>query len=198
MTGSNRGLDSRYTTTGRVSNPPLPSHSLVTLQYYDVEPLGLRNVDYVQADGADIPLPDNSVDASIHSWAIVDREQAYRVLKPGGLLVSLGSAPGSLCGELTATLADEYPDLIKNVASLESYDPNCPPVESEVESWGDIPLIAPASVHDFTYVADYGDSAEAAAILGRVYGLGAKSYILDRAQSTLAWRLRITVARVAK
>ena len=155
-------------------------------------------MDYVQADGADIPLPDNSVDASIHSWAIVDHEQAYRVLKPGGLLVSLGPAPGSLCGELTATLADEYPDLIKNVASFESYDPNCPPVESEVESWGDIPLIAPASVHDFTYVTDYGDSTEAAAILGCVYGLGAKSYILDRAQSTLAWRLRITVARVAK
>ena len=41
MTGSNRGLDSRYTTTGRVSNPPLPSHSLVTLQYYDVEPIVL-------------------------------------------------------------------------------------------------------------------------------------------------------------
>ena len=26
-------------TTGRVSNPPLPSHGLVTLQYYDVESL---------------------------------------------------------------------------------------------------------------------------------------------------------------
>ena len=32
MTGS-------FTPTGRVSNPPLPSHSPVTHQYYDVEPL---------------------------------------------------------------------------------------------------------------------------------------------------------------
>ena len=40
MTGSIGGLDLRSTTTGRVSNPPLPSHSFVTLQYYGVEPLG--------------------------------------------------------------------------------------------------------------------------------------------------------------
>ena len=163
-----------------------------------VQQLDLRNVDYVQADGADIPLPDNSVDVCLHSWAIVDHEESYRVLKPHGLLVSLGPAPGSLCGELTAPLAREYPDLIKSVASLETFDLHCPPVESEVDAWADIPLVAPARVHDFTYVADYGDATEAAAILGRLYGPRAKSYIRHRARSTLAWRLRITVARVAK
>ena len=160
--------------------------------------LDLRNVDYVQANGADIPLPDNSVDVCLHSWAILDHKEAYRVLKPHGLLVSLGPAAGSLCGELTATLALEYPDLIKSVASFESFDPHCPPAKSEVEAWADIPLVAPASVRDFTYVAEYGDAKEAAVILGRLYGPGAKSYIRDRDQSTLGWRLRITVARVAK
>ena len=163
-----------------------------------VQELRLRNVDYVQSDGANTPLPDNSVDASIHSWAILDYEEAHRILKPGGLLISLGPAPGSLCGELTATLACESPELIKSVASFESYNPRCPPVESEVDSWGDLPLIAPASFHEFTYVADYDDTTEAAAILGRLYEPRAKSYILNRAQSTLAWRLRLTVARVAK
>ena len=163
-----------------------------------VRELGLRNVGLLQGDGANSPLPDNSVDASIHSWANLDYEEAYRIVKPGGLLVSLGPAPGSLCGELTATLACEYPELIKNVASFDSYNPRCPPVESEAHSWGDLPLIAPASVHDFTYVADYGDTTEAAAILGRLYGPRAQSYILNRAQSTLAWRLRITFGRVAK
>ena len=163
-----------------------------------VEELGLRNVDYVQGDGANIPLPDYSVDASIHSWAILDHEEAYRVLKPGGLLISLGPTPGSLCGELTATLAHEYPELIRSAASPDSFDPDCTSAESEVDSWGGIPLIAPAHIHDFTYVADYGDAMETAAILGRLYGPRAKSYILDRAQSTLAWRLRIIVARIAK
>ena len=163
-----------------------------------VRQLDLRNVDYVQADRADIPLPDNSVDASIHSWAILDHKEAYRVLKPHGLLVSLGPAPGSLCGELTPTLACEYPDLIKSVASFESFDPHCPPAESEVDAWADIPLVAPTRVHDFTYIAEYGDATEAAAILGRIYGSRAQRYLMDRAKSTLAWRLRITVARVAK
>ena len=163
-----------------------------------VRELGLRNVEYVQGDGANIPLSDNSVDVSIHSWAILDRKEAYRILRPRGLLISLGPAPGSLCGELTAALAPEYPELIRSIASPESFDPRCPPSESEVDSWGDIPLIAPARAHDFTYVSDYGDATEAAAILGRLYGPVAKSYILDRDQSTLAWRLRITAARVAK
>ena len=163
-----------------------------------VQERGLQNLHYVQGDGAAIPLPDNTVDASLHSWAIVDHKEAYRVLKPCGLLISLGPAPGSLCGELTATLAGEYPELIKSVASLEWFTPNCPPTESEMDVWADIPLIAPASIHDFTYVADYGDRTEAAAIVGRLYGPKAKSYMLDRAQSTLAWRLRVTVARIRK
>ena len=163
-----------------------------------IKQLDLRNVDYIQADGADIPLQDNSVDVCLHSWAIMDHEESYRVLKPHGLLVSLGPAPGSLCGELTAPLAREYPELIKSVASLGSLDHHCPPVEGEVDPWVDIPLVAPARFHDFTYVADYGDATEAAAILGRLYGPRAKSYIRHRARSTLAWRLRVTVARVAK
>lgn len=163
-----------------------------------VQELGLRNVDYVQGNGANIPLSDNSVDVSMHSWAILNHEEAYRILKPRGLLVSLCPAPGSLCGELTAALAPEYPELIRSVASPESFNPHCPPSESEVDSWGDMPLVTPASAHDFTYVADYGDATEAAVILGRLYGPRAKSYILDRDQSTLAWRLRITAARVAK
>ena len=163
-----------------------------------VEELGLRNVDYVQGDGANIPLSDNSVDVSIHSWAMLNHKESYRILRPRGLLVSLGPAPGSLCGELTAALAPEYPDLIRNAALPESFDPQCPPSESEVDSWGDIPLIDPARAHDFTYVADYDDATEAAEIIGRLYGPVAKSYILDRGQSTLAWRLRITTARVSK
>ena len=172
--------------------------SVVEFGRYLVEELGLRNVDYIQGDGANIPLPDSSVDASIHSWAILDHEEAYRVLKPHGLLVSLGPAPGALCGELTATLAPEYPELIRNVASPDFFDPRCASAESAVDSWGGISLAAPAQIHDFTYVADYGDTTEAAEILGRLYGPRAKGYILDRAQSTLAWRLRIKVARVAK
>ena len=40
------------------SNPPLPSHSLVTLQYYDVEPLAWLAGLYITAQGAWKVLPD--------------------------------------------------------------------------------------------------------------------------------------------
>ena len=163
-----------------------------------IQELGLSNVDYILGDNADIPLSENSVDAAICSWATLNFEEAYRVLKPGGLLAYLGPAPGSACGELTATLAREYPQSVFSIGSVELFDPQCPPSEGELDSWGDVPLKAPAKFHDFTYVADYGNCGEAAAILGRLYGPKAKNYILNRAQSTLSWRLRITVARVAK
>ena len=175
-----------------------PYRSVVNFGQDLVRKLDLRNVEYVQADASNIPLSDNSADVTIHSWAILDHEESYRILRPGGLLVSLGPAPGSLCGELTATLAPEYPELITSVASAEHFEPHCPESESSLDGWGDLPLVAPGSVRDFTYVGDYGDTNEAAAILGRIYGSQAKRYILGRQQSTLAWRLRITVARVSK
>ena len=174
--------------------------SVVDFGHNLMRELGLRNVDYLRGDAAHIPLSDNSVDASLHSFAVLDHKEAYRVLKPGGFLIYLGPAPGSLCGELTATLADEYPELIRSVAPVELFDPSCPPSESlsEEDSWGNVPLMAPRNFHDFTYAADYGDCTEAAAILGRLYGPKAKSYILDRGQSTFSERLRITSARIAK
>ena len=163
-----------------------------------IHELVLTNVEYILGDSAAIPLPENSVDASICAWAVLNHEEAHRVLKPGGLLAYLGPAPGSACGELTATLAGEYPRSVFSVGSVELFDPQCPPSEGELDSWGDVPLTAPAKFHDFTYVSDYGNCDDAAAILGRLYGPKAKNYILNRAQSTLSWRLRITVARVAK
>ena len=175
-----------------------PYRSVVEFGRNLVRKLGLRNVDYIQGDAANTPLPDNSVDVSMHSWAVLDHEEAYRILRPNGLLISLGPAPGSLCGELTAALATEYPELIESVAPPKYFDPHYPPDEGVLDSWGVIPLFAPASVYDFTYVASYGDTVDAAAILGRLYGPKAKSYLLGQDQSTLAWRLRITVARVSK
>ena len=46
--------------------------------------------------------------------------------------------------------------------------------------------------------ATYADAQEAAAIVGRLYGPLARQYLLDRRQSTLAWRLRTEIVRVKK
>lgn len=165
-----------------------------------VRQAGLQNVAYLRGDFNDLPLPSGNFDACISSWAFWNSSEAYRVLKPGGYIVWLGPAAGSLCGELTDTLAPFFPHLITEFAPPEQFDPACPAVDTQLpdDEWSGLPVIPPTRQHDFTYVSDYGDMHEAAAILGRLYGPTAKHYLLERRQSTLAWRLRIAIARIRK
>lgn len=161
---------------------------------------GLTNVTYIRADNDHLPLADNCLDASICAWAVWNRQEAYRVLKPDGYMIELGPAPGSLCGELTATLAQVYPEIITEIAEASVYRPDFRDFYSVIDdgSWDGIPLSHPTRVLDFTYLSDYGDPGEAVAILGRLYGPAARQYILERQQASLAWRLRIIVNRVKK
>ena len=165
-----------------------------------VEGAGFRNVDYVRGKAAGLPLPDNSVDAAVCAWAVINYPEAYRVIKPNGYLIDLLPAPGALCGELTALLADVYPELITEIAPAEQFDPAFPTVEANWpdDTWNGIPVTAPIRLHDFTYVAEYNDYHEAAAILGRLYGPRVRQYLLERRQSGVAWRLRIVINRIRK
>lgn len=164
------------------------------------ESAGLTNITYQREPGAQISLPDNAVDLAISSWAVMDYAEAYRITKPGGYLIFMGSAPGTLCGELTATLASEYPTIIDAVASADVYDPTYPTSEVEVagDTWNGVPLAAPLRVRDFTFEGDYGTVDEAVAVLGRFYGPKARTYLQERAQSSISWRLRIEYCRIAK
>ena len=161
---------------------------------------GSENVNYIVGDCAHLPLPDNAMDAAICVWAVVSYPEAYRVLKPGGYLIDLVPAPGALCGELTCALADVYPDLITAIAPAHQFDPSCPDSDSVIQdsTYSGVPVVPPILVHDFTYVADYGDCSEAAAIVGRLYGSKAKRYMLEKQKSILSWRLRIVISRTKK
>jgi SAM-dependent methyltransferase len=161
---------------------------------------GLNNISYVRGDRDKLPFADNYFAALINSWAELSYPEAYRVLKSGGYLIRLGAPLEALCGELTSTVADMYPDLIKEVAPDEWFEA-CFPEENtnfEEELWNGLPVMPPILQHDFTYISEYADSQEAAAIFGRLYGPEAKRYFLDRQQSHCAWRLRIEVSRVKK
>ncbi len=162
--------------------------------------LGFANVAYIRGDNANLPLPSNAFDAALCAWAAINYPEAYRVLKPGGYLIDLIPAPGALCGELTATLAEVYPELITEVAPSDQFDPSCPDSDFALQedTWNGIPVMPPILIHDFTYAADYVDGLEAAAILGRLYGPKAKQYMLDKQKSALSWRLRIVINRVRK
>ncbi len=174
--------------------------SVVTYGEKTVRAAGLDNVAYIVADGEHLPLEDNSVDAVLSAWAQLDFGEAYRVLVPNGYIIQLTSAPGSLCGELTATLQESYPELITEVAPQEYYDRSCPTSESigAGTEWNGIPLVGPMKIHDFTYVAEYESVREASEIFGRLYGPLAKKYLHDRQQATVASRLRICYGKVKK
>ena len=158
------------------------------------------NVRYVIGDRDHLPFPQNSVDAAITSWAELNAQEAYRVLRPDGYLIQLGSIPEALCGELTSLLAPDYPWVPQNVASPEVFIPGYPDIHSTTDSsiWQDIPVTGPVHLHQFTYLADYQDYAEAALMIGRLYGQKAKNYFLERKQSTYSWRLQITMGQVSK
>ena len=161
---------------------------------------GFENVNYIFGDSAHLPVPDNAMDASICAWAVINYPEAYRVLKPGGYLIDLAPVPGALCGELTSALAEVYPEIVTTIAPVHQFDPSCPDSDSVIQdnTWNGVPVTASILVHDFTYVADYVDYLEAAAILGRLYGPKAKRYMLDKQKSTLSWRLRVVISRIKK
>jgi SAM-dependent methyltransferase len=158
---------------------------------------GVPNVSYVIGDRHALPVRSASADAVLSAWAAITYTDAARALRPGGLLVEMGPAPGALCGELTAVLAPSYPELITDVAAASDFIVGSPDRDEtlRVTSWHGVAVQDGVHQHDFTYETDFGSVEEAAAILGRMYGPSAGKYVREREQSTLTWRLRIAHAR---
>jgi SAM-dependent methyltransferase len=153
----------------------------------------LSNVSYLVGDRDHLPLADDSVDCCVACWAALNRGEAYRVTKPGGILV-LGEGVG---GELDQVLREDVPDLVRDapqVASAASFSvtvggvvlPDARFINDEIR------------YHEFSFVADYGDADDAAAILGRIFGPRVRAYMRNRRQSTLASRLGIYYGQIAK
>jgi SAM-dependent methyltransferase len=160
----------------------------------------ITNVYYIDGDREHLPLPDCSMDAAINSWAELNPQEAFRVLKPKGYLIQLGSVPTALCGELTSELVSDYAWIPKDCAPAEVFQPGYPDINLTADNsiWNGIPVIGPIRVCQFTYVADYQDCAKVADITGRLYGPKAKNYFLTRKQSTFSWRLQIIIGQVRK
>jgi ubiquinone/menaquinone biosynthesis C-methylase UbiE len=137
--------------------------------------LGLDNIEHVHADRAAIPLEDDSVDAVICAWAELDHAEAWRVLRPGGVLVHAACQEPWIAGELTSALFGG--------ASVPAIDVHAPAVD-----WV---LDGAVHVHDFPYVATFESVDEAVAIHARLMGPAVAAYLRERNQRTVAWALRI-------
>ncbi len=158
------------------------------------------NIYYIQGDREHLPLPENSMDIAINAWAELNPQEAYRVLKPKGYLIQLGAIPNALCGELTSELMSEYAWLPKGCALAEVFKQEYPDIclTADNSIWNGIPVIGSINIQQFTYVADYKDYAEVAAMTGRLYGPKARHYFVSRKQSTFSWRLQIIMGQVSK
>lgn len=160
----------------------------------------ITNVHYINGDREHLPLPENSVDIAINAWAELNPHEAYRVLKPQGYLIQLGGMPSALCGELTSELVSDYAWLPGECAPAEVFAPGYPDTTLTADNsiWSGIPVTGPIHITQFTYMADYLDRAEAAAMAGRLYGPKAYHYFEVRKQATFAWRLQIIQGQVSK
>jgi len=160
----------------------------------------IPNVQYLNGDREHIPFAENSFDVVINTWAELNPHEAWRVLKPDGFLIQMGSTLDGLCGELTSTLRSEFPWLVQDCAPAGVYAPDYPDVtlSADASMWGGVPLKGPIQICQFTYVSHYKDCEEIAAMVGRLYGPKAKKYFLDRCQSTFAWRLQINIGQASK
>ena len=158
------------------------------------------NVHYINGDREHLPLKDNRIDVAINAWAELNPHEAYRVLKPDGLLIQLGAVPNALCGELTSEIGPDYPWVPQDYAPEEVFQSDYPDTQCTADNsiWNGIPVTGQINIHQFTYIVDYKDYSETASIAGRLYGPKAKHYFLTKKQSTFSWRLQILIGHVSK
>jgi SAM-dependent methyltransferase len=160
---------------------------------------GVANVHYLRGDRARLPARNGSVDAVVACWADLDRVEAARVLRPGGLLVSMGGHPTEP-SELTPVLAPDFPDLVPPVPDGFDGRRSGDTVDAVLAAseWPDVDLAdGGLHAHDFTATAEYGSPEEAAAILGRLFGPATARYLTERRQSSTWSRLRISFGHIA-
>lgn len=149
-----------------------PETSMRLLANEKVASLGIKNVRFVEGNGQAIPLPDGSADVfTSFTGGMQSIQEAKRVLRRPGLIISLDVAPGTYGGDLNEVLNHSTPEL-QTVSDF------------LVKNNG-------FSYEDFETVQEYGTTENIVATYGFIFGHKAIAHLKATGKTSIRWTFRI-------
>lgn len=131
---------------------------------------GPRNVEFVAGTADALPVADASVDVVTAVTAPFDLDEALRVLRAPGLLISVEIAPGWYGGELSAIINHPTPEL----------------ADADQRLTRELGF----AYRDVENVQDYGTTDNILRTYGFIFGPNAIAHLKQTRQTTIRWRWR--------
>jgi ubiquinone/menaquinone biosynthesis C-methylase UbiE len=149
-----------------------PEASMRELASQKVASLGIKNVRFVEGSGQAIPLPDGSADVfTSFTGGIQSVQEAKRILRHPGLIVSIDIAPDKYGGDL-----DE---------ELNHFDP-------ELQTFSDFLVKENGfSYEDFESIQDYGTVQNVVETYGFIFGHKAIERLKATEKTSIKWTFRM-------
>jgi ubiquinone/menaquinone biosynthesis C-methylase UbiE len=149
-----------------------PGSAMRNLATQKIASLGINNVRFVEGSGQAIPLPDGSADVfTSFTGGIQSVQEAKRILRPPGLIVSLDIAPDTYGGDL-----DE---------ELNHLDP-------ELQTYSDFLVKENGfSFEDFESVQEYGSLENIVETYGFIFGHKAIECLKATGKTSVRWTFRM-------
>ena len=156
-----------------------PNRNMLAVARRRAGAAGARNVRFATGDASDLPFAPESADVVACMTTVfwppevvvpAFMAEAFRVLRPGGTVFTLNTAPGWYGGEFrdVVTFSPEYEDALTRALDAAALD-----------------------TFDFGSTQDYGTSERAVATYGFIFGGGSIDLLRARDQSTIEWRWRV-------
>jgi ubiquinone/menaquinone biosynthesis C-methylase UbiE len=148
-----------------------PEDGMLTLAREAAQRSGASNVEFVQGTKEHIPLPAASVDMLTSFTAGLDVAEAMRVVRPGGLVVSVDIPPRWYAGDLNSVVRHPTPELGRWTRQLQ--------------------LEEGFSFVDFESVQEYGSVDDIVRTYGFIHGRRAIAHLRETGRTFIRWRFRI-------
>ena len=158
-----------------------PEDAMRAEAYKNTAEAGLENISYIDGRAEDMPLEDNSVDMVVALTAVmypadevipVFIKESRRVVKSGGLIMSVDVAPGWYGGELSKVIDAPGADndlLMKHQIFVEEHG---------------------FSYLDLIQTSYYGSTEKMVETYGFIFGKRAIEYIKEHQLSQVKWKFR--------